>query len=305
MASRPHPRLQVNPETPPKARRRLNRVNTAFLLCAHLLAAYAVLRLHFDRVAPESIVLAVIWFVLCGLSITAGYHRLFAHGAFRAVAPLRAVFLFFGAGAVQNSALRWARDHRDHHAYTDGEHDPYSVRHGFWWAHVGWVLFDKQVERPQTAVADLTADPLVRWQDRAYLPIAILAAAVVPMLLGLLWGDPLGALFVAGFLRLVLQWQSTFAINSLAHTIGSRPWEKESTARDSFWLALFTLGEGYHNFHHRFPGDYRNGVRWYHFDPTKWLLWLFARFRLVGNLRRVSRTTIEKARALARPRGAA
>jgi len=282
--------------------RRLNLVNASFLAVAHLCAAYAVLRLLMNHVAIESVILAIVWFVVCGLSITAGYHRLFAHGAYRATAPLRALFLFFGAGAVQNSALCWARDHRDHHAHTDRDDDPYSVRHGFWWAHIGWVLFDREGGRPSTAVTDLVADPLVRWQHRAYLPVAILAAGGVPLLLGMIWGDPLGALFVAGFLRLVLQWQSTFAINSLAHTIGSRPWQRESTARDSFWLALFTLGEGYHNFHHRFPGDYRNGVRWYQFDPTKWLLWLLARVRLVGALRRVPGATLEKARALARSR---
>ena len=119
---------------------------------------------------------------------------------------------------------------------------------------------------------------------------------VVPFCLGLIWGDPIGALVVAGFLRLVMQWHATFSVNSVAHYIGSRPYSLKNSARDSFVTALITLGEGYHNFHHRFQSDYRNGVRWYHFDPTKWWVWSLSKVGVCRDLRRVPADAIERAR---------
>jgi stearoyl-CoA desaturase (delta-9 desaturase) len=149
-------------------------------------------------------------------------------------------------------------------------------------------------------VKDLAADALVRWQDRHYVLLAAAVAGVVPPLLGSLWGDALGALLVAGFLRLVLQWHATFAVNSVAHCIGRQPYSRATSARDSSWTALITLGEGYHNFHHRFQSDYRNGVRWYHFDPTKWFVWSLAQVGLTRELRRTSPAVIRAARARVR-----
>jgi stearoyl-CoA desaturase (delta-9 desaturase) len=149
-------------------------------------------------------------------------------------------------------------------------------------------------------VKDLVADPFVRWQDRYYILIAIAIGAVLPTALGTVWGDPIGALLVAGFLRLVLQWHATGAVNSFAHRFGSRPYSTETSARDSSFTAILTFGEGYHNFHHRFQGDYRNGVRWWHFDPTKWFVWSLSRVGLARDLRRIPPEKIEEARARVR-----
>jgi stearoyl-CoA desaturase (delta-9 desaturase) len=271
-------------------------VNIAFLGVAHALAIAAVLYLFLVRASPWTIGLGFLWFACAGFAITGGYHRLFAHRSYQAHGLVRAFFLFFGAAAVQNSALKWCADHRLHHAKTDTERDPYNIRRGFLWAHVGWVLSrDPGPDRPR--VVDLAADPLARLQDRFYVTTAILAGAVLPGLLGLFWGDPLGALLVAGFLRLVVQWHATFFVNSLAHCVGNQPYGRRTTARDSFWVAMLTLGEGYHNFHHSFPTDYRNGVRWHHFDPTKWLVWSLSRIGLTGRLKRVPEVRLAAARA--------
>ena len=143
---------------------------------------------------------------------------------------------------------------------------------------------------------DLQQDPLVTFQHRHYLLLALLFGALVPMAIGSIWGDPWGALLVAGFLRLCIQWHATFCINSLTHMFGSQPYSRRVSARDSFWIALLTFGEGYHNFHHRFQADYRNGVRWFHYDPTKWWIWLMARTGLARDLRRVPSERIEQAR---------
>ena len=281
--------------------RRLHWTNTAILATFHLLAVAAVLYLIFVQASPWTIALGVTWLALCGLSITGGYHRLFAHSTYQARAWLRAFYLLFGAASVQNSVLCWANDHRIHHARPERHEDPYSIQRGFWWAHIGWVLFhdDVQVEKPR-AVRDLQKDPLVRLQHRFYVPLAILMGALLPGALGLLWGDPIGAILVAGFLRLVVQWHSTFAVNSLAHCVGVRPFSATSTARDCFVTALVTLGEGYHNFHHRFQRDYRNGIRWYHFDPTKWFVWTMSLLGVTRGLRRTPAAVVDRARRDAR-----
>ena len=123
--------------------------------------------------------------------------------------------------------------------------------------------------------------------------------ALLPMAIGLAWGDAIGALLVVGFLRLVVQWHSTFCINSIAHMIGQPTYNPACTARDSWLVALFTWGEGYHSFHHRFQADYRNGHRWFHFDPTKWAVWALSKLRATRDLRRTPDEMIARARSAA------
>lgn len=269
--------------------------NILVIGAAHLLALGGVAWLVFAQASPWTIGLGLLWFALCGMGITGGYHRLFAHKSYRASWPVRLFYLCFGAAAVQNSALKWSSDHRVHHAFTDRDGDPYNIRRGFFWAHMGWILF-KDPSMPRDNVRDLSADPLMRFQDRFYIPLAILFGAVLPWSLGWIWGDPWGALLVAGFLRLVLEWHATFFVNSLAHTLGSQPYCRVGSARDSFLTAIVTLGEGYHNFHHRFQADYRNGVRWYQLDPTKWLVWSLSKVGLTSDLRRTPPQAIERAK---------
>lgn len=276
--------------------RRPHWINIGFVLVAHLLAVSGIVYLAAFHFSWWTVGLAAGWYAACGLAITGGYHRLFSHRSFEAVAPLRALSLLFGAGAVQNSALKWSIDHRIHHEHTDTDDDPYNIRRGFWWAHVGWLFF-REVERPEADATDLLADPLVRFQHKHYLALAVLFGVALPGALAALWGDVLGGVLVAGFLRLVLQWHATFSVNSFAHTVGNRPYCLRTSARDSVVTALISLGEGYHNFHHRFQADYRNGVRWFHFDPTKWFVWTMSKVGATRRLRRTPSQAIERARA--------
>ena len=205
--------------------------------------------------------------------------------------------LAFGAAAWERSALKWSADHRVHHRRCDADEDPYSVKHGFWWAHFGWVISDactaKEGIKPPR---DLEEDPLVRWQARHWVTLAIVFGTLIPTGLGFLWGDALGAFLVAGALRVVLTWHATYSVNSFAHRFGTRPYSKEESARDNFLIALATLGEGYHNFHHRFQSDYRNGIRWYQYDPTKWLIWTMKGLGLAHSLVRIPVKTVAAAR---------
>src|SRR6185503_7089851 len=153
-----------------------NRVdwkNIAFLALGHLLALVAIAWLIFERTSPWTIALGFLWFALCGVSITGGYHRLFAHPTYKAHWTLRLFYLLFGAAAVQNSALKWSADHRVHHSKTDRDEDPYNISRGFWWAHIGWVLYRDPQDIDLRSVKDLSVDPLIVWQDRHYVALAV------------------------------------------------------------------------------------------------------------------------------------
>ena len=271
----------------------------AGLLLIHVAGVAGVLWLVMHPSVP-TVLLAVAFYVACGLSVTAGYHRLFAHRTFRAVAPLRWFLLVFGAASFQNSAVAWSADHRAHHADTDGAGDPHAIDGGFWFAHVGWLLRRRQASADVTRVTDLWTVSSIRLQHRCCPFIAVGFGLLLPTAIAAWWGDPWGGLLVAGFLRAAVQLQATFCVNSLAHVIGRPRYDRRSSARDSALVALVTFGEGYHSFHHRFPFDYRNGARWWQYDPSKWLIWLLARFRLAAAPRTVSASTVAKAIASAR-----
>ncbi len=242
---------------------------------------------------------AVVLFYFTGMSITAGYHRLWSHKTYDANIVVRVILAVGGAMALQNSILHWSSDHRVHHRHVDHEDDdPYSASRGLWFAHIGWMLREYQANRysDYTNCRDLQKDPVVMWQHKYYLPIVLAANFGITGLLGWLNGDILGMILVAGVLRLVLVHHVTFFINSLAHFWGKQPYTDKNSARDNGILAFFTFGEGYHNFHHIFEYDYRNGIRWWQFDPTKWLIRGLSFVGLTRNLRRCPEERIEKAR---------
>lgn len=249
------------------------------------------------HVSPVAWICGALLMGASGMSITGGYHRLWAHRAYEAHWTLRILYMLFGAMAFQNSILNWAAQHRVHHRYVDDvDHDPYSIKRGFWFAHMGWMLRNyPSGELDFSNAHDLEQDPIVMFQHRHYLVIALGMNFGLPLLLGWACGDPLGFLLIAGLLRLVLSHHVTFFINSLAHYWGRRPYTTQNTARDNDLIALITYGEGYHNYHHLFQWDYRNGVRWWQFDPTKWMIAALSWTRLTRNLRRAPEFKIQRA----------
>jgi stearoyl-CoA desaturase (delta-9 desaturase) len=244
----------------------------------------------------EWVCFLVLW-AFNGMSITAGYHRLWAHRSYEASKPLQIFYMLFGAMALQNSILVWSSSHRVHHRHVDDvDHDPYSAKRGLWFSHIGWMLRNHESGRQDFRNAkDLEANPIVRFQHKYYLLLAVGMNVGVPLLLGILHGDIWGSLLLGGLLRLVVSHHCTFFINSLAHYWGSRPYTTENTARDNGVLALFTWGEGYHNYHHLFQWDYRNGIRWYQWDPTKWLIASCKFLGLARSLKRVPEFQIRQA----------
>lgn len=269
---------------------------TLFLTITPLITFIAVPVYILNHGFPTGIlVFSLIFAFLTNLSITAGYHRLFAHRSYEAHPAAKLFFLLVGASAWQGSALKWGSDHRRHHSKVDSDEDPYSISKGFWYAHMGWLFYKDSVNQPITA-PDLKKDKLVDFQDRYYYPIAILMSFALPTLVGYFMGSPWAGFFFGGCLRVVMTQQSTFLVNSLTHTMGKQTYSDQVSARDSLFVAFLTHGEGYHNFHHTFQIDYRNGIRWYQWDPTKWtirLLWLTG---LAKKLKKIPDTEILKAR---------
>jgi stearoyl-CoA desaturase (delta-9 desaturase) len=242
--------------------------------------------MHYSVSWPMWVVSFLILYV-SGMSVTAGYHRLYSHSTYKTNLWVQGVLLFFASIATQGSALKWSYDHRRHHAFVDTDEDPYSISKGFWFAHILW-LFRKTKPIEKKVVADLYRNPLVMFQHKYYGLCMVGSNVIMSLIVGYALNDYLGAFVISWLVRMFFLHHFTWFINSLAHTWGVQPFSKEHSAVDSYVLCLLTFGEGYHNYHHTFAGDYRNGIKWYHFDPTKWLIWTLSKLKLASNLKKTT-----------------
>jgi stearoyl-CoA desaturase (delta-9 desaturase) len=283
---------------------RINWVTSSFLIGTFVLTLTAVpLYLWYFGFVWFHFVVAAALLTVTGFSITLGYHRLFSHATFRAKLPIRLFVVVFGAAAFENSVLMWASEHRRHHKHVDHDEDPYDITKGFFHAHIGWLLFKLWPQPPFDNVADLKKDPLVMWQHRHVNLLAVLMSFGLPTLLGAWWdgwAGALGGFLIGGVMKIVVLQHCTFLINSACHTIGRQPYSTRCSARDSFLMAILTFGEGYHNYHHEFQHDYRNGVKPWQWDPTKWLIWTLSKLDLTSGLRRVPSEAIHSKEAALR-----
>ena len=230
-------------------------------------------------------------YVVTGLGITVGYHRLLAHRSFDCTAWVKAGLLVACGWALENSALKWGADHIRHHANCDGDADPYNARRGFWHSHCGWLLVPDP-HADEKYASRLKQDPLVMWQHRNYLLI-VLSGLALTFLVGYVhdgWIGGLGCFMLAGVGRTFAVLNSTFCINSICHLWGRQPHGHANSSRDNWLVSLVTFGEGYHNYHHTHQNDYRNGPRWYNFDPSKWLIFTMAKLGLASSLRTATPT---------------
>jgi stearoyl-CoA desaturase (delta-9 desaturase) len=223
-------------------------------------------------------------------AITGFYHRYFSHRTFRTTRPMQFAFAVLGASSAQRGPLWWAAHHRKHHRHADTERDVHSPRHhGLWWSHMGWITAAENFPTDLREVRDLGRYPELRWLDRF--------DVVVPALLAL-------GLFLAGgwpwliwgfFVSTVVLFHGTCLINSLAHTLGSRRYATDDDSGNSLVLALVTLGEGWHNNRHRYPGAARQGFFWWEIDLTYYGLLLLERLGLIRDLHPVPKHLVEAA----------
>ena len=212
-------------------------------------------------------------YVTSGLGITVGYHRLSSHRSFDCPNWVKGTLLIAGAWALQNSAIKWTSDHLRHHAHCDEEKDPYNAQRGFWHSHCGWLFRSDQYVDPKYATR-VANDPVAIWQHKYY-PLLVITGLASTFVIGFLHNGIMGGVgcfLLAGVGRTFAVLNSTFCINSVCHLWGRQPHGTSDSSRDSWLVSLVTFGEGYHNYHHMYPTDFRNGPCWYHFDPSKWLI---------------------------------
>ena len=239
----------------------------------------SVLAIPFLGFGTREAIAAGATYLLGMFFITAGYHRYFAHRSFRTSRPVQLLLALGAVSTVQHGVLWWAGHHRQHHRHSDGPDDPHSPSHGWLWSHMGWFLCDRYDAAPLDRVRDLARFPELRWLERWYF--------LPPLAVGLTFAAAGGLrLAVGGYLLgVVLLHHATFAINSLAHLWGSRPFATGDGSRNNALLALLTFGEGWHNNHHHAPGSARQGFRWWQVDLTFYLLRLLELLGLVWDLR--------------------
>lgn len=254
----------------------------------HLLLAIALPIYFYHQVPSLGMIITTISLVfLSGMAITAGYHRLYSHSCYKVHPFIEYILLFFGTLATQGSVLKWAHDHRLHHSHVDTDKDPYSVKKGLLHAHILWMFYDEG-KIDMKVISDLSKRKILMFQHRYY-GLCMVATNVLTFLaVGWFFSDYLTAFIFAWWVRLFLLHHTTWCINSLAHYYGTQNYSQEHSAVDNYLISLLTYGEGYHNYHHTFAYDYRNGIRWYHFDPAKWLIWSLHKVGLAYNLKRVN-----------------
>lgn len=264
----PHGRIQVRSSIP--------------FFVAHLLPLLAV----FTGAPVTAWVIFAVNYWVRMFFITGGYHRYFSHRSYRTGRVFQFVLAFGGSTALQKSPLWWAGHHRLHHRYADTPDDPHTPRKGFWWSHVGWILSDETKAAPGT-MKDFEKYPEIRFISRHdWIPPWTLGIA--SFLVGGLPG-----LLIGFFLSTVVLWHSTFLINSLAHVYGSRRFETADTSRNNPLLALLTLGEGWHNNHHKAAYVARQGLRWWEIDVTWYVLLVLEKLGVIWDVKRPRSQPVE------------
>ena len=278
---------------------RLQRnVNMAAVFIPFIVTAAAIPLLWGSLVGPSDLIIFAVMYVLCGLGITVGFHRMLTHRAFATHRGTRYLFAILGSMAVQGPVIEWVADHRKHHAHTDKEGDPHSphVGHGdgvmgalrgLWHAHVGWLWLTNGQARAYKYARELVEDRGMKRINKAF-PWLVLASLVIPALLGLaLTGTIAGALtglLWGGFARIFFQHHVTWSVNSVCHFFGRRKFDIEDQSTNVFWLSILSFGESWHHNHHAFPRSAAHGLRWYELDPSEGVIRLMRRLGLAWNL---------------------
>lgn len=279
------------------------------------IATFLAIYYYDIQLTTRTLYLSVFHYTLTVLAVTTGYHRYWSHRSY-SIDPsyniLPVFFTIFGSSAGIESARKFKSLHRLHHMYCNTDKDPYNYRKNFFWAHLGWRivknrkiirLLDEENELLQTEndfkdhegnfdLEMVKAEKFLKWQEDNNFTLYVLFGLVAPSLMAnYFWDDLVGGFVYSGLIRSFIAQQSIFSVNSLGHFLGSQPFEDKKTPRDSFIVSFLTFGEGYNNFHHKFPKDYRNGHYYYRYDPTKWFLNFCYRCRAIFGVKSLHRTS--------------
>jgi stearoyl-CoA desaturase (delta-9 desaturase) len=250
----------------------------------------------------HDLLVLTITYLLCGVGVTVGYHRLFTHRSFKTTRALRALLAVLGSMAIEGPLIEWASTHRKHHRFSDRPGDPHSPHvdqrigwrgalQGLAHAHVGWIFRGQDMANPRRYAKDLLADRDLRFISRTF-PLWAAAGLALPFGLGVaLTGSLVGGLtglVWGGLVRVFLLHHATFSINSLCHFFGRRPFATGDESRNLAWLAPLSLGEAWHNNHHAFPTSARHGLGRWQLDPSAWIIAVLERCRLAWDVVRIA-----------------
>jgi stearoyl-CoA desaturase (delta-9 desaturase) len=267
--------------------------NVAIMAALHVSAIYG-LYLCFVSAKWQTTAFAIILYLLSGLGITAGAHRLWSHRSYKAKFPLRLILAFFNTMAFENDIYEWSRDHRVHHKYSETNADPHNATRGFFFAHCGWLLCKKHpdvIEKGKLVnCEDILTDPIVRFQRRFYLPLVTVCCFVIPTIVPhFYWNETYwNAYFVCALLRYCWTLNMTWLVNSAAHLWGRKPYDKHINPSENPSVIIGAIGEGFHNYHHTFPYDYATSEFGPKFNFTTCFINLFAAIGWAYDLRTVS-----------------
>jgi stearoyl-CoA desaturase (Delta-9 desaturase) len=282
---------------------RAHKISNLFGAVVPFLAFLAAIVLLWNRIVDWSdLALFAVMYVLTGLGITVGFHRLLTHRSFQTHKPTEYLFATLGSMAVQGPVIAWVADHRKHHAHTDEEGDPHSphvgrgdgilgAMRGLWYAHMGWLFDAHGRAEAERYARDLVEDRGMRFLSRGFLGIALLGLLIPAGLGYLLDGTLKGALtglLWGGFVRIFMLHHVTWSINSVCHFFGRRRFDVEDQSTNVFWLALPSFGESWHHNHHAFPRSAVHGLKWWEIDTTAVVIRTLKRLRLAWNVIEIS-----------------
>ncbi len=290
--------VEAESDPPPLRKTPVQQVLLGFFIAVPFLAVVAAVPLVWGwGLSWRDVVIALVMYAVTGHGITVGFHRHFTHHGFRAKQWLRVAMAVAGSMAIQGSVVQWVADHRKHHRFSDRDGDPHSpwrygttvraLAKGFFWAHIGW-LFDVEQTSQRRFAPDLLADRAI-WRVSRTFALWVALSMLLPPLIGGLWSmswhGALTAFFWGSLVRVALLHHVTFAINSVCHMTGRRPYRTRDRSRNVWWLALPSMGEAWHNFHHAEPTSARHGVRRFEIDTSAMIIWVMERLRWVHDVR--------------------
>lgn len=273
--------------------------NVIYIIYFHAAAVYGTYLLMSASI--KTMLFAVFIFVVSGLGVTCGAHRLYAHRTFKATTPLKILLIIMNCMAFEDSIYEWVRNHRVHHKFTETTADPHDSRRGFFFSHVGWLMVRKHPDvkrKGQTVdVSDLEKDKLIMFQKRYYHILMPIWTFIIPSVIPVLaWGESWNnAYHIVGILRYTYLSNMVWLVNSAAHIYGMKPYDKNINPRENKTVAFLTLGEGWHNYHHVFPWDYRSSeLGFYRYNFTTRFIDFFAKIGWAYDLKYVSHDMVQK-----------
>lgn len=260
-----------------------------FLVIAHIAAVVAI----FFWSWPAIICAVILYWVAGSLGIGMGYHRLITHRGYKVPKPIEYFLALCATMALEGGPIQWTTTHRIHHAHTDQQGDPHTPRDGRWWSHIGWIIFGTAQDYDEATLnhyaPDLMSQPFYVWVNRFYwVPLIVVG-------IGLWIFGGFGVMLWGVFLRLIIGLHATWLVNSATHLWGRRRFETGEDSRNSWWVAILTFGEGWHNNHHAHPTSARHGLKWYEIDFNWWGIRVL---QFIGLARAIKRTRFDRTTAM-------